>query len=38
MRDGNFWQAPYERITEAQFNSHVVTSVEDGTASACPVH
>ncbi len=35
-------QTPYERITEAEFNSYAVTSIADGTdeectTSACPV-
>ncbi|MFI5863593.1 ribonucleoside-triphosphate reductase, adenosylcobalamin-dependent [Streptomyces sp. NPDC051546] len=42
MPDGTRAQAPYERITEAAFNSYDLTSVEDGTdedctTGACPV-
>jgi len=42
MPDGTREQAPYERITEEEFNSYEVTSVEDSTdedctTGACPV-
>ncbi|MFF3249767.1 ribonucleoside-triphosphate reductase, adenosylcobalamin-dependent [Actinacidiphila glaucinigra] len=42
MPDGTRPQAPYERITEAEFNSYAVTSIEDSTdedcaTGACPV-
>ncbi|QBI99409.1 ribonucleotide reductase [Streptomyces phage Caelum] len=42
MPDGTRAQAPYERITEEEFDSYEVTSVEDGTdedcaTGACPV-
>ncbi|MEU0343331.1 ribonucleoside-triphosphate reductase, adenosylcobalamin-dependent [Streptomyces bobili] len=42
MPDGTREQAPYERITEEQFDSYEVTSVEDSTdedcaTGACPV-
>ncbi|WP_432006273.1 ribonucleoside-triphosphate reductase, adenosylcobalamin-dependent [Streptomyces parvus] len=42
MPDGTREQAPYERITEDQFNSYEVTAVEDSTdedcaTGACPV-
>ncbi|MFD7677565.1 ribonucleoside-triphosphate reductase, adenosylcobalamin-dependent [Streptomyces sp. NPDC060187] len=42
MPDGTRAQAPYERITEEEFNSYDVTSIEDSTdedcaTGACPV-
>jgi adenosylcobalamin-dependent ribonucleoside-triphosphate reductase len=42
MPDGTRAQAPYERITEEEFNTYAVTSVEDSTdedcaTGACPV-
>ncbi|MGW1040073.1 ribonucleoside-triphosphate reductase, adenosylcobalamin-dependent [Streptomyces sp. NPDC002547] len=42
MPDGTRPQAPYERITEEEFDSYDLTSVEDGTdedcaTGACPV-
>ncbi len=42
MPDGTRAQAPYERITEEEFDSYELTSVEDGTdedcaTGACPV-
>jgi hypothetical protein len=42
MVDGTRQQAPYERITEEQFATYAVTSVEDSTdedctTGACPV-
>ncbi|MFF4510562.1 ribonucleoside-triphosphate reductase, adenosylcobalamin-dependent [Streptomyces mirabilis] len=42
MPDGTRAQAPYERITEEEFNTYEMTSVEDGTdedcaTGACPV-
>lgn len=42
MPDGTREQAPYERITEEQFNSYEITSIEDSTdeecsTGACPV-
>ncbi|MFG2710270.1 hypothetical protein ACGFX2_06850 [Streptomyces goshikiensis] len=42
MPDGTRAQAPYERITEEEFDSYELTSVEDGTGEdcatgACPV-
>jgi adenosylcobalamin-dependent ribonucleoside-triphosphate reductase len=42
MPDGTREQAPYERITEEEFNTYAVTSIEDSTdedctTGACPV-
>jgi ribonucleoside-triphosphate reductase len=42
MPDGTRAQAPYERITEEEFNTYAVTSIEDSTdedcaTGACPV-
>ncbi|MEU1541733.1 hypothetical protein ABZ461_27215 [Actinacidiphila glaucinigra] len=42
MPDGTRPQAPYERITEEEFNYYAVTSIEDSTdedcsTGACPV-
>jgi ribonucleotide reductase alpha subunit len=42
MPDGTRAQAPYERITEEEFDTYELTSVEDGTdedctTGACPV-
>ncbi|WP_405809035.1 hypothetical protein OG524_03600 [Streptomyces sp. NBC_01520] len=42
MVDGTREQAPYERITEAEFDAYEVTSIEDSTdedcaTGACPV-
>jgi ribonucleotide reductase alpha subunit len=42
MPDGTREQAPYERITEEEFDTYELTSVEDGTdedcaTGACPV-
>jgi hypothetical protein len=35
MPDGTRAQAPYERITEEEFNTYEVTSVEDSTDEDC---
>lgn len=35
MPDGTREQAPYERVTEAEFNRYEVTSIEDSTDEEC---
>jgi len=35
MSDGTRPQSPYERITEAEFTSYELTSIEDSTDEDC---